>query len=153
MPNVSKTEAGRASGRAAPRARSKPDWSAPDWAAVCDELLPYADMYEKWRTKVIDDVAYFRERGCFVPCDLAHKENGGDHYRGNDRTPALLVAYKGESGVTHRRHDGSRAMPSYIFASGQGAVRVTDPFDKRSYIRRALANPESWSIVFDGGSA
>ncbi len=124
----------------------------PDWTKVAQKLTPYAEWYERWHIKAITNEEYAKARGCFSPCDLGHY----DHFPPTDGFPALLVTFKGDWGVTHRRHDGSREMPSYIFSPGAGVIRVTDPFDKLSYVNRHLTNPEVWDVAFEspkGGKA
>ncbi len=158
MPSRSKSEAGTAK-RTASRARNEPapapataapDPGRTDWEQVRGRLARFVKLYERWSTKDIDGEAYLREVGCSPGCEEPHTGNAGEHYPGTHGTPVLLVTYSGANGVNHRRHDGSRAMPYYIFTAGQGPVRITDPFDKFAYISRALTNPEVWAVAFEG---
>ncbi len=119
------------------------------WARIAEDLAPYAKLFERWHIKAISAEEYAEQRGCFDTCNLDGHEATG-HHEPTDGYPPLLVTYSGENGVTHRRHDGSRQMPSYIFSPAMGgAVKVTDPFDKFAYIRRAMANPEIWDVAFE----
>jgi hypothetical protein len=59
------------------------------------------------------------------------------------------VSYGGEIGANHRRHDGNRNAPYYVFGATMGQVRVIDPFDKFRYIGNARTNPETWKVQFD----
>ncbi len=155
MPPKGKKEAGEESEPAAAPVRDAPADERERWEAATHELEKFARLISDAHAGHVTEADVLKAFGCPEDCDETVAPNVPHrHVQGTDKTPDLLVTYTGSwLTVQHRRARATRKSPVYIFGNGGVGVRIKDPADKFSYIRKHLANPETWGVKWDGGDA